>query len=73
MKAHDIPVTYLLAADEGHGFQRPEDNLAFFGVAEQFLAKCLGGRAEPLGSVMQASDIHIQTGGDLIAGLTPGG
>lgn len=73
MKAHAIPVTYLLADDEGHGFQRPQDNLAFFGVAEQFLAKCLGGRAEPLGDVMKASDIRIQTGGGLIAGLTPGG
>lgn len=71
MKAHDIPVTYLLADDEGHGFQRPEDNLAFFGVAEQFLSKCLGGRAEPLGDVMKASDIHIESGGELIAGLGP--
>ena len=71
LKAHSIPVTYLLADDEGHGFQRPEDNIAFFGVAEQFLAKCLGGRAEPLGEVMKASDIHVVTGGDLIAGLGP--
>ena len=69
MKAKGIPVTYLLADDEGHGFQRPEDNLAFFGVAEQFLAKCLGGRAEPLGDVMKASDIHVETGGELIGGL----
>ncbi len=69
MKANGIPVTYLLAADEGHGFQRPEDNLAFFGVAEQFLAKCLGGRAEPLGDVMKPSAIHVETGGELIAGL----
>jgi dipeptidyl aminopeptidase/acylaminoacyl peptidase len=71
LKAHSIPVTYLLADDEGHGFQRPEDNLAFFGVAEQFLAKCLGGRAEPLGDVMKASDIHVEAGADLISGLGP--
>ena len=70
MKANGIPVTYLLAADEGHGFQRPEDNLAFFGVAEQFLSRCLGGRAEPLGDVMKPSAIHVETGGELIAGLT---
>jgi dipeptidyl aminopeptidase/acylaminoacyl peptidase len=68
MKAKGIPVTYLLAADEGHGFQRPEDNLAFFGVAEQFLGKCLGGRAEPLGDVMKASSIQVVTGGELIGG-----
>ena len=71
MKAHNIPVTYLVAADEGHGFQRPVDNLAFFGVAEQFLAKCLGGRAEPLGDVLKPSAIHVEAGGELIAGLGP--
>ena len=64
MKANGIPVTYLLATDEGHGFQRPEDNLAFFGVAEQFLGKCLGGRAEPLGDVMTRSSIKVVAGGD---------
>ncbi|MBO9575004.1 MAG: S9 family peptidase [Sphingobium sp.] len=69
MKAKGIPVTYLLADDEGHGFARPEDNLAFFGAAEQFLAKCLGGRAEPLGDVMKPSSIKVVTGGELIQGL----
>ena len=28
-----------------------------------------GGRAEPLGDVMKASDIHVETGGELIGGL----
>jgi dipeptidyl aminopeptidase/acylaminoacyl peptidase len=69
MNANKIPVTYLLAKDEGHGFQRPEDNLAFFGVAEQFLAKCLGGRAEPLGDAMKPSAITVVQGGELIGGL----
>lgn len=73
MNANHIPVTYLLAKDEGHGFQRPEDNLAFFGVAEQFLAKCLGGRAEPLGGVMGPSAIKIVQGGELIGGLAMAG
>ncbi len=70
MTSHHIPVTYLLAADEGHGFQRPQDNLAFFGVAEQFLTGCLGGRAEPLGEVMKPSDIQVEAGADLIPGLS---
>ncbi len=70
MNANHIPVTYLLAADEGHGFQRPEDNLAFFGVAEQFLAKCLGGQAQPLGDVMRPSAIKVVQGGVLVDGLT---
>jgi dipeptidyl aminopeptidase/acylaminoacyl peptidase len=40
-------VEYMLFEDEGHGFARPENRLKFFGVAEKFLAKHLGGRAEP--------------------------
>ncbi len=40
------PVEYLLFPDEGHGFARPENRLAFHAAAERFLAKYLGGRAE---------------------------
>jgi len=40
-------VTYVLYPDEGHGFARPENRLDFYGRAEEFLAKCLGGRSEP--------------------------
>ena len=47
MRAASIPVTYLVYPDEGHGFARPENNLDFFGRVEEFLAKHLGGRAEP--------------------------
>ncbi len=39
-------VEYLLYADEGHGFARPENRLNFYAAAEAFLAKHLGGRAE---------------------------
>ena len=39
-----LPVEYLIAPDEGHGFARPENNMAFFSTAEKFLAKHLGGR-----------------------------
>jgi dipeptidyl aminopeptidase/acylaminoacyl peptidase len=69
MQAKSIPVTYLLFADEGHGFQRPENNLAFFAVAEQFLAKCLGGRAEPIGEALKGSTMRVTAGGDLVPGL----
>jgi len=37
---------YLLFADEGHGFAKPENRLKFFAAAERFLAKHLGGRFE---------------------------
>jgi dipeptidyl aminopeptidase/acylaminoacyl peptidase len=39
-------VDYLLFADEGHGFVRPENRMAFYAATEQFLAKHLGGRVE---------------------------
>jgi len=33
---------------KGHGFARPVKNMAFKTVTEEFLAKYLGGRFEPL-------------------------
>ncbi len=47
MRKHGKPVEYIVFADEGHGFVRPENNLRFFAATEQFLAEYLGGRAEP--------------------------
>jgi dipeptidyl aminopeptidase/acylaminoacyl peptidase len=69
MEANHVPVTYLLFGDEGHGFQRPENNLAFFAVTEQFLSHCLGGRAEPIGDALKGSTMQVTAGGDLIPGL----
>ena len=40
-------VIYVVYPDEGHGFARPENDLDFYGRVEEFLAKHLGGRAEP--------------------------
>jgi dipeptidyl aminopeptidase/acylaminoacyl peptidase len=36
-----IPHEYLLFADEGHGFARPENRITFYEVAERFLAEHL--------------------------------
>ena len=47
LRGKDKDVGYLLFADEGHGFSRPENRMAFYAEAEQFLARHLGGRAEP--------------------------
>jgi dipeptidyl aminopeptidase/acylaminoacyl peptidase len=44
LRERNYPVQYLLADDEGHGFQRPVNNMAMFAEAEKFLAKYLGGR-----------------------------
>jgi dipeptidyl aminopeptidase/acylaminoacyl peptidase len=51
MRDNGKPVEYVLYPDEGHGFARPENRLHFFAVSEQFLAKHLGGRAEPIGEI----------------------
>jgi dipeptidyl aminopeptidase/acylaminoacyl peptidase len=42
-----IPVTYLFAAQEGHGFGEAETALAVTRATEQFLGSCLGGRVQP--------------------------
>ena len=62
MQAKKIPVTYVVFPDEGHGFARPANNIAFNAVAENFLAKCLGGRAEPIGDALAASTAQVKAG-----------
>jgi len=69
MKSRSIPVTYVVFPDEGHGFARPANSLAFFGIAEQFLGKCLGGRAEALGDDVRNSTAKVEEGASLVPGL----
>lgn len=47
MRAHGLDVTLVVYPDEGHGFGRSENNQDFYGRAEEFFARHLGGRAEP--------------------------
>ncbi len=47
MREKDLPVTYIVFSDEGHGFARPENRLDANARIERFLAEHLGGRAEP--------------------------
>ncbi len=61
MRQRSIPVTYALFPDEGHGFARPENRLAFYAVAEQFLAEHLGGSAEAIGSAFEGSSIELSS------------
>lgn len=51
MRQAGKPVEYVLYPDEGHGFARPENRLHFYAIAEEFLAKYLGGRCEPVGEI----------------------
>jgi dipeptidyl aminopeptidase/acylaminoacyl peptidase len=69
LKAKNIPVTYVVFPDEGHGFARPQNNIAFNAVAENFLAKCLGGRAEPIGPALKASSAQVPYGAEFAPGL----
>jgi dipeptidyl aminopeptidase/acylaminoacyl peptidase len=50
LRDRGYPVAYLMAPDEGHGFQRPVNNMACFMAAEAFLAKYLGGRYQASGT-----------------------
>ncbi len=47
MRKNGKPVEYFVFPDEGHGFARPENRMAFNAASEEFLAKYLGGRCEP--------------------------
>jgi dipeptidyl aminopeptidase/acylaminoacyl peptidase len=69
MEQRGIPVTYVLYADEGHGFARPENNLSFHAVAESFLAQHLGGGREPIGEDFKGASIEVKAGAEQVPGL----
>lgn len=70
MNEKNIPVTYVLYPDEGHGFARPENRLSFNAIAEAFLAQHLGGRYQPIGDDLRASSITVPDGAGAIPGLS---
>jgi acetyl esterase/lipase len=70
MKNHNIPVTYVLFPDEGHGFARPENSQAFNSVTENFLAMHLGGRSQPITAQdFEGSTIQVPEGATGVRGL----
>jgi dipeptidyl aminopeptidase/acylaminoacyl peptidase len=69
MQARNIPVTYVLFPDEGHGFARPENNIAFLAISESVLTRHLGGRAEPIGDAFMGSSVTVPQGRELIPNL----
>ena len=66
MTANGLPVTYVVFPDEGHGFARPENNIAFNAITEAFLARYLGGRCEPPGDDFKGSSHEIRAGGEFL-------
>ncbi|MCB9835823.1 MAG: S9 family peptidase [Phycisphaera sp.] len=69
MTEKNIPVTYILFPDEGHGFARPENSMAFNAAAEAFLAEHIGGRYEPIDDDIEGSTMQVPTGADEVPGL----
>ena len=69
MQKKGLPVTYVLFPDEGHGFARAENSLAFYGITEAFISACLGGDYEPLGDALEGSSTTVPAGAEHIPGL----
>ncbi len=65
MQSKDLPVTYVVFPDEGHGFSKPANNQAFNAVTETFLAKHLGGRSQPIDEDVINSTAQIRSLGNL--------
>jgi len=69
MRAKDLPVTYVLYPEEGHGFAVPENRLSFQAIAEAFLVANLGGQAEPIGKDFEGAKLEVPEGAGHVQGL----
>jgi len=69
MQAKGLPVIYVLYADEGHGFARPENSLSFYAIAEAFLAEHLGGSYQPIGQDFVGANLTVPAGAREVPGL----
>jgi dipeptidyl aminopeptidase/acylaminoacyl peptidase len=72
MTGKGIPVIYVVYPDEGHGFARPENDIAFKAIMEWFLARHLGGRAEPVGEDFEGSSHQMRAGGEILQKIHDG-
>ncbi|MCH9684362.1 MAG: S9 family peptidase [Deltaproteobacteria bacterium] len=69
MTERDIPVTYVLYPDEGHGFARPPNRTSFFAITEAFLSGCLGGTYQPVGDDFEGATLQVPQGAEHVPGL----
>ena len=69
MKDKNLPVTYVLYPEEGHGFARPTNRTSFYAIAEGFLSQCLGGRYEPIGNDFKGANLKVLEGAQHVPGL----
>jgi dipeptidyl aminopeptidase/acylaminoacyl peptidase len=70
MQTNELPVTYVLFPDEGHGFARPENRESFYAIMEVFLDGCLGGRSQAIGDALAGSSTQVPAGAEHIPGLS---
>ena len=72
LRRRNVPVTYVVFPDEGHGFAKPQNQIAFRAVTEAFLAKHLGGAAQPIDRARDfaGSSLTVEVGADLVPGLS---
>ena len=66
MREKGLPVEYIVAPDEGHGFRGRENRMAMFARIEEFLAEHNGGRyqeemAEDISERLAAITVDIET------------
>ncbi len=69
MRQRNLPVTYVNFPDEGHGFVRPPNSMAFWAITEAFLQPCLGGRVQPIGNDFAGSSLQVLEGSQHVPGL----
>lgn len=69
MQAKNIPVTYIVYPDEGHGFQKPANQLSYIAIAEAFFARHLGGACEPIGEDFEGSSHEVRAGANILSDL----
>src|SRR5439155_1646282 len=62
-----VPVEYIVADDEGHGFENPENQILLFRAIERHLTRHLGGRRGSPGQLERADTVDRAT----TAGRTP--
>jgi len=65
----DKDVLYLDYPEEGHNFAQQGTWISFWTIAEQFLAKSLGGEFAPAGEDLDKGFYDVIVGGDFVDGL----
>ena len=66
---HNVPVTYVLYPDEGHGVVRPGNSRSFNAIVEAFFGNCLGGYYQPLVDQLKEANVQVPVGAEHIPGL----